>query len=257
MWSADPAFWGKVSPVLFPIVGTVIDDTYYYKGKSYSLPRHGFARDHTFKLVKQSTNQISFSLASTGESLQKYPFNFLLTITYEIVKNNLEVKYDVKNTGDDEMLFSLGAHPAFKVPLVEGTSYDDYYFVFNKAEDAPRWPLSKAGFIDPEPQAFFDNSSALPITHELFYNEALVFKNLHSDKISIKSNKHSHGLDFHFSGFPFMGIWAAKDADFVCIEPWCGIADHTNHDQQLENKEGILKLNVGESWFRKWGITTY
>jgi galactose mutarotase-like enzyme len=223
----------------------VKDDTYYYKGDPYSLPRHGFARDHTFNLVKQSAGQSSFSLACTEATLLKYPFNFLLTITYTIVKNNMEVRYDVKNTGDDQMLFSIGAHPAFKVPLVDGTTYDDYHFEFSKVETTLRWPLSKAGFIDPKPISFFNNSPTVDITHQLFYNEALVFKNLQSDRISIKSSKHNHGIDFHFSGFPFMGIWAAKDADFVCIEPWCGIADHDDHDQQFENKEGIEKITAG------------
>lgn len=257
MWGADPAFWGKTSPVLFPIVGTVIDDTYFYKGKSYSLPRHGFARDHTFKLAKQTKDQISFTLSSTEASLLKYPFDFLLTLTYTLVKNNLEVSYEVKNTGSDEMLFSIGAHPAFKVPLVEGTSYDDYFFEFNKVETAQRWPLSKTGFIDPNPVPIIDNTSILNITHELFYNEALVFKHLKSDRISIKSSKHTHGLDFHFAGFPYMGIWAARDADFVCVEPWCGIADHIDHDQQFENKEGIERLDAGKLWTRKWSVDVY
>ncbi len=257
MWGADPTFWGKTSPVLFPIVGTVLDDIYFYKGKSYSLPRHGFARNHDFKLEKQTPNQISFSLTSTESSLLNYPFHFLLTLTYTLIKNNLELMYQVKNTGDSEMLFSLGAHPAFKVPLVAGTLYADYFFKFNKVETTPRWPLSKTGFIDPNPEPLLTNTSTLPITHELFYNEALVFKDLQSDSISIKSDKHTHGLDFHFSGFPFMGIWAARDANFVCIEPWCGIADHVNHDKQMENKEGIERLAGGDTWSRKWRVEVY
>jgi galactose mutarotase-like enzyme len=257
LWGADPAFWGKTSPVLFPIVGTLIEDTYYYKDKPYSLTRHGFARDEEFTVEEQDKTSITFLLSSTPASLAKYPFNFELRIRYEVREQFLYTTYTVDNTGKEEMYFSLGAHPAFKVPLTDNLSYNDYFLEFSKKEDADRWPINKDGLIEDDSRHMLDDTSRLPLTHELFYNEALVFKDLNSDVISLRSTKDTHGFDFHFKGFPFMGIWAAKNADFVCIEPWCGIADSVDHNQQLVDKEGIEQLEPGDSWVEGWKVKFY
>jgi galactose mutarotase-like enzyme len=257
MWSGDPAFWGKTSPILFPIVGTLKKDNYIYQEKPYTLSRHGFARDSTFQIAAQQEDSIIFSLSSSPDSREKYPFDFDLHVGYRLIQNNLEVTYGLTNTGADVLFFSIGGHPAFKVPLVIGTSYEDYYLQFDALENSARWPISIDGLIKDTSTPFFKNSSVLKLTRELFSEDALVFKDLKSDKVSIKSELHSHGLDFSFDGFPYLGIWAAKDADFVCIEPWCGIADAVSHDQQLVSKEGIMKILSNESWTRRWKVKVY
>ena len=256
MWSGDPAFWGKTSPVLFPIVGTLKKDTFLYEGKSYSLSRHGFARDAVFQIAEQKKDFLIFSLLSTNTSKEKYPFDFELRITYRVVKDILEVTYDVRSTGNI-LYFSLGAHPAFKVPLITGSVYEDHYLEFNVKETSARWPISAEGLIKDKPVPLLKNTSTLKLTRTLFNEDALVFKDLRSNQISIKSEAHDHGLNFYFEEFPYMGIWAAKNADFVCIEPWCGIADSILHDQQLVSKEGIVKLGAGETWQRTWKIQPY
>ena len=257
MWNGDPAFWGKTSPILFPIVGTLKKDAYNYNNKSYSLTRHGFAREATFQITKERKDGVIFSLSSTPASLQKYPFNFELKVEYRLIRNNLEVSYVVINEGTDDLYFSIGGHPAFKVPLLEGTTYEDYYLEFEKEENSGRWPISPEGLIEERAVPFLQNSSILKLTRGLFTNDALVFKDLKSKKISIKSGAHPHGLDFYFSDFPYLGIWAAKNADFVCIEPWCGIADSVLHDQQLVSKEGIVKIFKDESWTRSWKVRPF
>lgn len=257
MWSGDPAYWGKTSPVLFPIVGTLKDDRYFYEGKAYSLSRHGFARDLIFQIKEQKTDQVIFSLSSTNATREKFPFDFQFEISYSIKNDFTEVGYSVQNIGSEIMYFSVGGHPAFKVPLVEGTSYEDYYLLFNEKENAGRWQIDPHGLIKDQPTPFFKNTAILKLNHGLFQEDALVFKNLKSRKISIKSDAHNHGLDFYFDRFPFLGIWSAKNADFVCIEPWCGIADSVSHDQQLVNKEGIIKLSKGESWVGTWKARFY
>lgn len=256
IWNGDPAFWGKSSPVLFPIVGQLLEDKYRYQGKTYSLPRHGFARDQVFELESHTDNYAVFLLRSNESTRSLYPFDFELRINYRLDKNRLTVEYSVKNTGVGEMYFSIGAHPAFAVPLVKGTEYEDYYLAFSKIETAPRWTISKGGQIgDAEP--FLDSTSTLQLKKELFSRDALVFKGLESNQISIKSNKHLHGIEFSFSGFPFFGIWAAPGADFVCLEPWCGIADSVKHNQELTLKEGIEKLLRAGSWARQWSVTCF
>jgi galactose mutarotase-like enzyme len=256
MWSGDPAFWGKTSPVLFPIVGTLKNNTYLYQGKSYSLARHGFARDATFAIIEQKKDVVVFFLSSTPASREKYPFDFEFRISYRLTEDILEVTYDIRSTGN-VLYFSLGAHPAFKVPLVNGSAYEDHYLEFNVRENSPRWPINGDGLIKDKPLPLLQNASTLHLTRTLFAEDALVFKDLRSNKISIKSETHQHGLEFYFEGFPYMGIWAAKNADFVCIEPWCGIADAETHDQQLISKEGVVRIGRGEIWKRSWKIRPY
>jgi galactose mutarotase-like enzyme len=257
MWSGDPSFWAKKSPILFPIVGTLKNDTYYFDGKAYQLPRHGFAREMEFAVTRQTATRIVFTLQSNEITLSKFPFHFRFDITYAISENQLSVSYSVINTGEKNMYFSVGGHPAFKVPLAAGLVYEDYYLEFSETENAGRWPISKDGLIEGAPVPLLNNSIRLPLTKSLFEKDALVFKYLASDRITLKSEKDARGLIFHTDGFPYLGIWAAKNADFVCIEPWCGIADSVNTDQQMENKEGIELLAPQGGFTRTWMVSVF
>lgn len=257
MWSGDPDFWGKKSPVLFPIVGGLKNNSYRFNNNEYQLGRHGFARERIFEAIQPSEDSIIFSLSADSESLLVYPFRFSFSIGYRLEENNVLVTYSVKNTDKQEMYFSVGAHPAFAVPLVTGTVFEDYYLQFNQKEDAGIWPLSDAGLIKEVPVTFFIDTDRLALRKSLFYGDALVFKALQSTSISILCNKHPHGLCLTYSNFPYMGIWSAKDADFICIEPWCGIADSVTASGKLEEKEGIYKLAPEEEFRRNWSITLF
>lgn len=257
MWKADPAFWGKTSPVLFPIVGTLRDNKYRFQGKEYSLPRHGFAREMPFELRSTTDTIATFTLESSEKTLAVYPFRFRLDIGYCIEGTTLIVDYHVHNAGDTDMYFSLGAHPAFAVPLVEGLNYSDYYLEFNQRETAPRWRIDAAGLIEPATTPCLDNSSRLNLLKELFYKDAIVLKDLSSTLISLRHKTDPHGLEFRFHDFPYMGIWAAKDADFLCIEPWCGIADSQGHNYDVTTKEGVEKLAPKATWTRRWSVTIF
>jgi galactose mutarotase-like enzyme len=256
MWSGGAA-WPKRSPVLFPIVGGLKDNTYNVVGTDYELSRHGFARDNIFEVVEQTDSSATFLLRSNDQIKSVYPFNFLFLVKYELQQNKVVITFTVENIGVPDLLFSVGAHPAFAVPLVNGTNYEDYYLQFNKTENAGRWPLTDDGLIDKEPTPFLQNEDNLPLKKELFYKDALVFKDLQSKSISIVSDKTEHGVKVEFDGFPYMGIWAAKDADFVCIEPWCGIADTVNSTGRLEDKEGIQTLVANEEFSRTYSIEVF
>ena len=257
LWSGDPAFWGKKSPVLFPIVGTLKDDTYFFKEKEYKLGRHGFAREMEFKVTGQGDDGITLTLDSNEETLRIFPFPFRFQITYTVNANQLAVAYIVTNTGNDDMYFSVGAHPAFRVPLAANTSYEDYKLVFDKTENTPRWPISKDGLIETSPLPLLENTNTLPLRKDLFLKDALVFKDLQSDLITLQSAATPHGWSVEFPWFPYMGIWAAKNADFVCIEPWCGIADSVNTDQQLIHKEGIHSLAASDVFTCWWVLQVW
>lgn len=257
MWSGDPAFWGKKSPVLFPIVGGLKGATYQHQGIAYHLGRHGFAREREFTISSHSEDTIRFSLVSDETTKEVYPFDFVFSIEYSLKNNQLTVKYHVENIGFENLLFSVGAHPAFKVPLVDGTTYEDYQLIFSEKENVGIYPLSPEGLIEKDTIPFLNNSNSIPLNKELFAKDALVFKHLKSNYIGILNNKNAHGLKLHFTNFPFMGIWAAKSANFVCIEPWCGIADSVDASGELSDKEGINKLSPNQSFERAWSVEVF
>ncbi len=242
LWSGDAKYWAKKSPVLFPLVGGLKNNQYNYNGNAYQLGRHGFARDNEFNVLERTPDSITFSLRSNEQTKIVYPFDFLFKVKYSLKDSQLTVAFIVENTGDYELLFSVGAHPAFAVPIDKNLQYEDYYLQFNKTENAGRWPLSADGLIEANSIQLLQNETKLPLNKELFYKDAIVLKHLKSDSISIVSDKSAKGIKVSFDGFPYMGIWAAKDADFVCIEPWYGIADNVNSNGKLTDKEGIIKL---------------
>lgn len=256
MWSGDAAHWGKYSPVLFPVVGGLKNDTYYYKDKAFRLPRHGFAREKEFTSQQLGDAEAVFSLDHDEQTLLVYPFPFSLKLRYRLNNNWLACTYEVNNPGKDLLLFSVGAHPAFAVPLTDGTDYHDHYLLFNKAEPLQRRKI-KAGLIDTYTETLETDNGRLALQHELFYEDAIVLKGLQSNCISLACTRHDHGLNFYFNGFDFFGIWAAKDAPFVCLEPWCGIGDSVNHTQQLMDKEGINLLEPGELFSRTWSVECF
>ncbi len=248
LWSGDAAYWNRTSPVLFPIVGKVKDNTYTYQDQPYRLTQHGFARDTDFILESFTASEAVFALSSSSETLTVYPFDFKLYITYTLSDTSLTVAYKVMHRNQGELLFSIGAHPAFRCPLEAGLSFEDYQLTFEKEESTPRLLLGSSGISRKTETVFAPGSKVIPLNYNLFgAKDAIVFKDLQSSAMTLSSEKGSHGLHFHFTGFPYMGIWT-KPGPFLCIEPWFGIADFEDADGKLEHKEGILRLNSGEAF---------
>ncbi len=256
LWNADSTYWGKHSPILFPFVGGLKNDHYLYEGKSYEMSRHGFAREKTFEIQQVSAHEVLFTLRDDESTRLVYPFEFLLQVRYLLDGNRLRCSYEVTNPSTSILYFSIGGHPAFRVPDSPETVYTDYFLVFNNDISLMRWNLQDGLISDKSEQIELVNKQ-LSLSPKLFYNDAIVLKNIRSDEVRLGNNKNGHGLLFHFKNFPYFGIWAAKDAPFVCLEPWCGIADSVNHNQQLTEKEGIIKLDPGEYWMREWSVGVF
>ncbi len=254
MWNGDPAFWGKYSPVLFPIIGELKGNGYLFENSFYKMGRHGFAREMIFFEEQRDAERVVFLLNSSADTLKIFPFNFEFRIIYSIKNSKLNVSYTIHNNGKAAMYFSVGGHPAFALPLLPGSAYDDYYLEFENEETINKWLVSKQGLIEKESVSFLVAEKKIPLTKELFYKDAIVLKNLKSESVSLKSSVSQHGFKFDFTGFPYLGIWAAKNADFVCIEPWCGIADSADSDQQLVKKEGINSLESSAVFSRTWSV---
>lgn len=253
IWEGNPNFWSGQSPVLFPIVGALKDDQYIFDGQTYEMPRHGFARRKIFEVKNSSKNEAIFQLKSDDETLKLYPFNFSLEIKYTLFENKLTVSYNVKNKSEKELYFSLGAHPGFAIDTKNGLKYDDYEIAFSDDDKLEIHPLVN-NLISKKTKTIELKNKTLPLSYELFYQDALVMTNMKSKELILRNNQNDHKVIFTFSNFPYFGIWAAKNADFVCLEPWQGIADFEDHNQELTEKFGILKLEINEQWTADWAI---
>jgi galactose mutarotase-like enzyme len=246
LWNGDERVWNRCSPVLFPIVGKVKNNTYTYKGESFHLNQHGFARDTDFSVESQTADELVFAINSNEHTKQVYPFDFQLRIIYTLQGSKLTVAYKVINEGSEEMLFSIGAHPGFLCPIEQGLNFEDYYLEFEKEENTPRILLGENGVSRNTEDLFHAGNKKINLDFNLFgKKDAIILKGLKSTCMHLKSNLGARGLTFTFKGFPYMGIWT-KPGPFICIEPWFGLADYEDAEGKLETKEGICKLDAGQ-----------
>lgn len=243
IWEGNPDYWPKHSPILFPIVGSLKKDQYEVHGTHYSLLRHGFARDMEFELIERSENHLLFSIQSNDETFSVYPFQFELQIKYVINGRRLEVHFNVINLTPSAMPFSIGAHPAFALP----NPFEDYRLQFeNKNEKLAYFPLEN-NLISNHSKVLEINNKVLPLTFSLFENDALIFKTLQSNWVTL-FDKERPLLKVQFNDFPSLGIWTKNNAPFICIEPWIGYADTITNSGNLFEKEGIRILEAHDNF---------
>jgi len=255
IWKADPEVWSAHAPNLFPIIGCLKEDSFLYQGKDYACPKHGFIRkNNKISLLEQSENSLTFGLKYDDETLKVYPFQFEFQIRFLLEGNKLTLIHKVTNHGDDTMFFSLGGHPGFTCPIYENEEYSDYYLEFEKPETALTWEVMENGLIGKETKPAFDEPTKIKLHPQIFKEDALVFKNLNSSVVSLKSKKSSQVISVEFGDFPYLGIWAKPKAPYVCIEPWLGIADSYDADRNLENKEAILRLESKKGFTATYSI---
>jgi len=247
LWQADNKWWGWHAPVLFPIIGRCLHDEITIGGKKYPLEKHGFARHANFKCVAESANELQFLLNENESTLAVFPYHFNFKITYRIQDNTLIQSYQVENTGDETMYFSLGAHPAFAVPFYANESFEDYHIQLEKKETLERHHINTDGFFDHR-KSIVSLDGRINLRPALFNDDALIFKNHTSRALSIQSRNHQQQLTVKFQGFPYLGIWTKEGAPYVCIEPWYGCADSADSATDFKKKEGILTLVKGEKF---------
>lgn len=256
LWDGNPEYWKYHAPILFPIVGKVNNSKYRVDGKEYELPQHGLARVSEFNMIDKKDDEITFELKYSHESLKVYPYKFSLKSNYSLENNTVKVTYTVENIDDKTIYFSIGSHPAFMCPINKNEELTDCYLEFNKEENSERVDLNVQGYLTHNKEKCLENTTKLKLYKELFKNDALVFNDLKSNVMTIKSEKSDKSLEFDFTGFPFMGIWAPKDgAPFVCIEPWFGHADYEDFNGEFKEKEGILSLGEGKKFSCEFKVT--
>jgi galactose mutarotase-like enzyme len=242
LWHGDPAVWGWHAPVLFPIVGRCLDDKISIDGKDYKMEKHGFARNLDFELVSQEKHSLSYHLSSSESTLSIYPYQFDFYITYTLDGSTVKESFQVVNKETGMIYFSLGGHPAFAVPFLAGERYEDYHIEFEKDTNLDRYLIDTDGFFDGRRVKTLDGSRLLPLTKDMFADDAYIFKNLQSRKVTLRSAKNPHTLSVSFPDFHYLGLWAKVDAPYVCIEPWRGCADTAGHPTPFDRKEEIISL---------------
>ena len=256
VWQKDAKFWAKSSPVLFPFVGALKDNKYSYKGKVYDFPKkHGFARDYEHKVAKQGDNFIEFVFSSNEETKKLYPFDFNFYMKYILEERTLKLEYRVENLGNEDMYFSLGAHPAFTAPLKDGMDYSDYYIEFEKAEDGNAKVLNGALIANGKTENIF-SGNIMKLSKDRFINDAIIFET-NSKVAYLKNTKNKRTLKFKYDGFRYIAFWNVPGAEYVCFEPWNGISDYDNCSGKLEEKVGIEKIRAKETYTRAIEITIF
>ncbi len=254
LWQADPAVWGRHAPLLFPIVGKLVQGRYRFEGKEYEMKPHGFARDMDFELVDSTASSLTYQLQSSPATQVQYPFDFSLKRHYGLSGNVVEITTEVTNRGEKVMPFSIGEHPAFALNWGAGDKVEDYALKFEKPERLNMRLLDANGLLTDQSERILSNKNVLPLRRDLFDRDALIFLKLKSQRVSLCSRRHPRGVTVEFAGYPHLGIWAKPGAKFVCIEPWYGHADPANHDGELMNKPGIIRLDPGQVFSCVWRV---
>lgn len=248
LWQADPAYWKRHSPVLFPIVGSVWENEYRHEGKSYQLTQHGFARDMDFELIEESPSGLLYRLTDTEETRRKYPFSFSLEIGYRLEGRRIEVLWRVANAGAETMHFQIGAHPAFYFPGYDPATSQRGYFGFGRTEGLRYKLISEKGCADVSmdyPLQLTDEG-LLPLDVHTFDRDALILEDSQVKEVVLYDNERKPWLGLHFEA-PVVGLWSppGKNAPFVCIEPWYGRCDRAYYSGELKDKDWVQHLAPG------------
>ena len=252
LWQADPAFWGRHSPVLFPIVGSVWEKRYRVEGKEYELGQHGFARDMDFTLVNATETEVRYRLESTPETLAKYPWPFVLEIAYRLHDGNLDVIWEVSNPGTEEMFFQIGAHPAFCYPDYDPQTMERGFLSFDRNEGLECIRIKEKGCVDAETRYPLEvpQDGLLPLTSETFDAiDTIMLQDSQIGKVTLHRADGSPWLSLSFDA-PVVGIWSppTKNAPFICIEPWYGRCDRAGYEGDYREKDWINRLGAGETF---------
>jgi galactose mutarotase-like enzyme len=243
LWQADKEYWNWHAPLLFPIVGRLKNDQYHHEDTTYTMAKHGFARNSLFILTDRTQDTLAYTLADNEDTRAAYPFAFQLDITYRLNESTLHVDWVVYNPADVTLYFSIGAHPAFNCPLNDGETMKDYEIQFSRPENAARLFFDENGLCSHCDKSSLDNTSSLALAPERFHDDAIVYRDLASDTITLRDRKGNHSVHMSCPDFPYFGIWSpAQGAPFVCLEPWYGLPDNPKSSGDLTAKAGIQTL---------------
>ena len=244
LWQGSPEYWAGQSPILFPIVGRLIDDKYCLDGKEHEMPKHGFARKMKWDFLSASDNSLTFILTETPETLKLYPYCFEVKVTFTIDGNKLTVSHAIYNKNDKVMYFSLGAHPAFNCKIGDKLSFD-----LDETLETEKIDLVRSLRL-PETYPVLNNEKDIVITEHIFDEDALILHGIKSENITLHTD--NVNIKFNLGKAPYLGIWAKPGAPYICIEPWWGVNDSTEKKDDFSEKDAICKAAPGSVTVFSW-----
>ncbi len=247
LWQGDAKYWEDRAPFMFPICSSVFGDTYTYRGKEYKMGLHGFAQYESFAANKKSENEIAFTLTSNEKSREIYPFDFSLTITYTLEGKKLSVSADIKNTGDNTLCATFGAHPGFNAPLGSEGDFEDYYIEFS--EKATPTKIIVAPVTGETEPLMLEDGKILRLRHDLFIPDGIFMYGM-AKELTLRSTAGNRSVKMCYNDMKYLGIWQeyGTDTPFICIEPWC--APPTNDrktTEDLETKKDLFHIAANDT----------
>ena len=255
LWQGDATYWSGQAPVLFPICGSLREDTAFYSHadgpeKKGTIPRHGLVRKKEFELVDQTENSVTFAIEDDENTYQNYPYHFRLEITYRVTGKTVRTQYKVFNKETSKVMpYFIGGHPGFNCPLLDGETYEDYYLEFEKEEtcSVPR-PFPETGMLDFRDRSpWLDSQKEVDLSYDLFSVDAVTLDELQSRTIALRSRKHEKGLKVHFQEFSNLIIWSTLNkGSFIAFEPWSGLSTSLEEGNHLEDKKNLRLLEAGQ-----------
>ena len=256
LWQADPQFWPRHSPILFPIVCSVNNDTYRVEGKEYHLPRHGFARDTDFKLIAQSDRKVTFALESDEETKKVYPYDFTLSISYVLDENKVGVIWHVLNTDNREIHFQIGGHPAFNIPDMKAGDKQRGCIRLDNSEPLDGLKSYIDGSHDMVEVPLEGDKGVLELTNHFFRNDSVKIHKCQTHRAMLMDTNGEPAVTVDYKA-PVCAFWSPYDkhAPFVCIEPWYGIGDPRGWKGEFRDKPLMNHLLPGASFMSKYTIT--
>ncbi len=246
IWDGNTEYWYGQSPILFPIIGRLLDDKYRLKGTEYTMPKHGIVRKKPFTLKESTADSLTFVQTDDDESLTIYPYHFELKVKFTLTETGLAVDHTVTNNSTETMYYSFGAHPAFNCEIGD-------YLEFNNDTSLTTERIDHDSILIEEKFPVEMDGNKVIITKDIFNDDALILSNYESDAVTLKSNNHDREVKFSFKS-PLLGIWAKPGAPYVCIEPWWGVNDNYDKKADLSEKRGIMSIEPGMTETFSWSI---
>lgn len=256
LWQGDAQYWSGRAYNLFPICGRLTDGKYTYQGKTYEMNLHGFARKSEFAVKEQTLDSITFRLKANETTLAQYPFRFDLLITYTIKGASLKTTITVKNDDTQSMIFAVGGHPGFNVPMNEDVPFTDYYLEFDCEKPAKAIVMSPTCYTTRDTEDFpLEGGTTLPLRHNLFDNDAIVLQDM-CKAVTLKSRTGKKYIRVEYPDMNYLGLWHAPktEAPYLCIEPWTSVPAYDSEVDDLETKRDMLRLEAGETYKNSYTI---